>query len=190
MTEAVDDLGNSLITPTGSGTVVNRYAGYFGVMNGSVLQLQAQLHRPAAPGEAIKKLRGSIPLSISSRRPDPLVVPLNQGVAKRYANADLELTVHGIRSMPNSSQVQMDLTVKALDNAGTQERADSDPFGDVYRAETHRLQLEIFDSRGQLVPWFPSGLDSDTSRLTLTLTNLPGTGTLKELRYYTLTRAT
>jgi hypothetical protein len=189
VTEAVDDLGNTLTAQAGGGPVVNRFAGYFGVMNGSVLQLQAQLHRPAAPGQTIKKLRGTVPLSISSRRPDPLVVPLNQAVGKRFANPDVELTVHNLRPMPNGPQMLLELTVKGNDRAGAQENADADAFGDVYRVETHRLQLEIIDSRGLLVPWFPSGLDSDTSRLTLTLTNLPAGGSIKELRYYTLTRA-
>jgi hypothetical protein len=189
VTEAVDDLGNTLTAQAGGGPVVNRFAGYFGVMNGSVLQLQAQLHRPAAPGQTIKKLRGSVPLSISSRRPDPLVVPLNEAVGKRFANPDVELTVHSLRPSSNASQMLLELTVKGNDRAGSPEQADTDAFGDVYRVETHRLQLEIIDSRGLLVPWFPSGLDADTSRLTLTLTNLPAGGTIKELRYYTLTRA-
>ena len=38
--------------------------------------------------------------------------------------------------------------------------------------------------------WFPSGIDSETSRLTLTLPTSPAAGSLKEIRYYTLTRAT
>ena len=67
--EAVDSRDNSLIAQAGGGPVVNRFAGYFGVMNGSVIQLQAQLHRPEAPGETIKKLRGVIPISVSSAVP-------------------------------------------------------------------------------------------------------------------------
>jgi hypothetical protein len=188
--EAVDDRGNSLIAPTSAGPVVNRYAGYFGVMNGSVLQLQAQLHPPEALGKTLRKFRGSIPLSISSRRPDPLVVPLNQGVGKRFANADAEMTIHTIRPMTNAPQTLLELSVKTNERAGSPDHGDADAFGDVYRVDTHRLQLEIVDSRGQLVPWFPSGIDSESSRLTLTLTNLPANGSLKELRYFTLTRAT
>jgi hypothetical protein len=190
VTEAVDNRGNSLTVPEG-GRVANRFTGYFGLMNGSVLQLQAQLHRPAVPGEIIKKLRGAIPLSISSRGPDPLVVPLGPGsVGKRFANADVEVTLHAIRSMPNAPQTQLELSVKATDRPGSAENGDSDAFGDVYRPDMHRQQLEILDSRGRLVSWFPSGVDSETSRLTLTLPTSPAVGSLKELRYYTLTRAT
>jgi hypothetical protein len=191
ITEAVDDRGNSLTLRSSGGPVVNRFAGYIGVMNGSVVQLQAQLRRPAIPGETIKKLRGVIPLSISSRGPDPLVVPLDQGsVGKRFANADVELTLDAIRTMPNTPQTLLEISVKASERSNPADNVESDAFGDVYRPDMHRQQLEIVDSRGRLVTWFPSGVDTETSRLTLTLTNSPGSGPLKELRYHTLTRTT
>jgi hypothetical protein len=191
ITEAIDDRGNSLSAQAGNRPVVNRFAGYLGVMNGSVLQLQAQLHRPATPGETIKKLRGVIPLSISSRSPDPLVVPLDPGsVGKRFANADVQVTLHGIRTTPNSPQTQVEISVKANERPSPADNVDSDAFGDVYRPDMHRQHLEIMDSRGRLISWFPSAVDSETSQLTLTLTNVPASGPLKELRYYTLTRAT
>jgi len=190
LVEAVDNRGNSLAAPAPGGPVMNRFAGYFGVTGGSVIQLHAPLHRPAAPGETIKKFRGTIPLSVSSRGPDPLVVPLGQGMGKRFANEDVEVTAHGIRALPNARQIVLELSVKSNERPGPAETGDSDAFGDVYRADTPRQQLEIVDSRGQLVSWFPSGIDSDTSRLSLTLMNLPANCSLKELRYYTLTRTT
>jgi hypothetical protein len=188
--EAVDDRGNSLIAQAGGGPVANRFAGYFGVMNGSVIQLQAQLHRPDAPGQTIKKLRGVIPVSVSSRGAQPLIVPLDQGLGKRLANEDVEVTVKGIRKTPDGPQTFLDLSVKTSDRPGPADNGDLDAFGDVYRVDTQRQQMEILDTRGRLVTWFPSGVDSETSRITLTLVNLPTTGSLKELRYYTLTRAT
>jgi hypothetical protein len=189
--EAVDNRGNSLINQAGAGPVVNRFAGYLGVMNASVIQLQAQLHRPEKPGTIIKKFRGVIPLSISSRRPDPLIVPLDQGMGKRFENADAELTVHGIRAAPNTHQTFIDITVRPNGRSSTPVTADeSDAFGSVYRVDANRIQLEIVDSRDQLVSWFPSGIDSENSRLTLTLTSPPASSSLKEIRYYTLTRAT
>ncbi len=188
--EAFDNRGNSLIAPAGRGPVVNRFSGYFGVMSGSVIQLHVPFHRPTAPGETIKKFRGVIPLSVSSRGPDPLVVPLDHGMGRRFANADVEVTVHGVHSQPNARQTVLELAVKSHERPAPAESVDSDAFGDVYRADTPRQQLEIVDSRGQLVSWFPVGIDSDTSRLTLGLMNLPANASLKELRYYTLTRAT
>ena len=67
---------------------------------------------------------------------------------------------------------------------------EADAFNAVYRPDTQRLQLEIFDSHGRAISWFPSVVNSETSRVTLTLNNPGGPAALKELRYYTLTRAT
>lgn len=192
VTEAVDSRGNSLTAPGAGGRVVTRFGGYFGMTNASALQVQAPLQRPAVPGEMIKKLRGVIPLAISSRGPDPLVVTLDRAsVGKRFANADVEITLHAVRTMSNATQqTQVELSVKPNDRPGAADNGDSDAFGDVYRPDLHRQQMEILDARDQLVTWFPSGVDSETSRLTLTLPTATSAGSLKEIRYYTLTRAT
>jgi hypothetical protein len=159
--------------------------------NASVLQVQTPLRRPAVPGKVIKKLRGVIPLAIASRGPDPLVVPVGKtSVGKRFANQDVEVTVHAIRQVPNAPQTQIELSARASERSGSVENGESDAFGDVFRPDIHRQQMEIVDSRDRLVVWFPSRIDSETSRLTLTLPTSPATGTLKEIRYYTLTRAT
>ncbi|MGP0067148.1 MAG: hypothetical protein ACLQGP_26580, partial [Isosphaeraceae bacterium] len=157
---------------------------------GSVVQLQAQLQRPAIAGTTIRKMRGVIPLSVSSRRPDPLVIPLEQGTGKRFENPDVELTIHEIRTMPNTRQTLLEVSVRSKERGSIAESPESDAFVDIYRPDMQRLQLEILDSRGQVIPAFPSGVDSETSHVTLTVSNLPASATLKELRYYTLTRAT
>ena len=191
--EAEDDLGNSLVPTGNGGPVYNRFAGYFGVVNGSIIQLQTPLHRPEFPGKKIKKLRGVIPLSVSSRLPDPLIVTLNQAAGKRFENLDVELTVHEIRSIPTNRQTLLELSIKPKERGTTadpSEPGEPDAFNTVYRPDMHRLQLEIFDSQGRVVSWFPSSVDSETSRVTLTIPNLPASHSLKELRYHTLTRAT
>jgi hypothetical protein len=188
LTEAVDDRGNSLIAEPGGGPL--RPTGYFPISGGPVMQLQAQLHHPEQPGRIIRKLRGVIPVAVSSRGPEPLVVPLDQGVGKRFVNEDFEITLHAIRKALNAPQTFLELTVKTNDRPGPVDSGEMDAFGDVYRSDAHRQQLEILDSRGRLVTWFPSRVDSEASRLTLTIMNQPGNGSLKELRYYTLTRTT
>lgn len=190
LVEAEDDLGNSLVPTGDGGPVYNRFAGYFGVVNGSVMQVQAPLRRPDMPGTQIKKLRGVIPMTVSSRRPDPLIVPLNQGNGKHFENADVELTLHEIRSIPSTRQTLIELSIKLKERRMTAEAGEPDAFNAIYRPDTQRLQLEIFDSRGRVVPWFPSDVDSETSHVTLMLTNLPASASLKELRYHTLTCAT
>ncbi len=188
--EAVDDQNHSLVASGNNGVMFNRFSNYLGVMNGSVVQLQAQLQRPAIAGTTIRKMRGVIPLSVSSRRPDPLVIPLEQGTGKRFENPDVELTIHEIRTMPNTRQTLLEVSVRSKERGSIAESPESDAFVDIYRPDMQRLQLEILDSRGQVIPAFPSGVDSETSHVTLTVSNLPASATLKELRYYTLTRAT
>jgi hypothetical protein len=190
--EAVDDRGNSLApSSSAGGTGSHRFAGYFGVTSGSVLQLQAPLQRPETVGKTIKKLRGVIPLTVSSRRPDPLVVPLNQGTGRRFANPDVELTLHDIRRAPNTQQTVIELSLKPNEHRASPERDMADTWNDpLYRTDTQRLQIEVVDARDQLVPCFPSPVDTETSHVTLTVTKLAHTTALRELRYHTLTRAT
>ena len=109
--------------------------------NGSVLQLQAPLHRPAAPGKTIKKLRGVIPLSISSRGPIRWSCrSTRRAPGSGSPTPDVEMTVHAIRSMPNAPQTPLELSVRANDRPGSVENGDSDAFGDVYRPDMHRQQ--------------------------------------------------
>jgi hypothetical protein len=187
LTEAVDERGNSLIPPGKSGPV-RRSAAYFGIMSGPVVQIPAPLHRPAVPGETIKKLRGIIPLSVSSRRPDPLIVPLANSAGKTFENLDLQLTVHEIRPMPDTRNTLVELSLRPSDRDASSSADDADGFNNlVQRPNPAQLQIEVTDARGQMIPWFQSGPDTESSRVTLTLT-CPATE-LKELRYYTLTRS-
>jgi hypothetical protein len=190
LVEAVDDLGNSLVPVAAADPFISRHSGYFGMMTGPVVQLQAPLQRPEPAGERIKKLRGLIALNVSSRRPDPLVVPLNSAAGKSFENQDHRLTVHDIHPSPNSHHMLVELSIKGADPDQSADRGESDAFSDgLQRADPQHLQIEVIDARGQLITWFQSGADAETGRFTLTLTNLPQTSQPKELRYYTLTRA-
>jgi hypothetical protein len=187
--EAVDNRGNSLIPS--DGPAYHRVAGYFGMANGPVMPLQAQLHRPESPGESIKKLRGSIPVTISSRKPDPLVISLINDAGKTVENSEVQLTFHSLRILPNPQNSQIELSLRANDRDPSLERSDGDGLNPVlHHADPQHLQIEVEDTDGQLIPWFPYVADNETSRITLTLTNLPRTSKPKELRYYSLTRAT
>jgi hypothetical protein len=191
LVEAVDDRGNSLIPVADDETAHNRYAGYSGMSTGPVVQLQAQLHRPAAVGERIKKLRGFVTLIVSARRPHPLVIPLVNSAGKTFEDQEHRLTVHDIRPTAINHNTLLELSIKANEPTGSADHADQDVFNDGFqRADPQHLQIEVFDAGGHLVPWFQSAADAETSRFTLTLTNQAQPLSLKELRYYTLTRAT
>jgi hypothetical protein len=186
--EAVDDRGNSLI-PAGKVGPASRVAGYFGVMSGPVVNLPVQLHRPASAGDSIKKLRGNIPLAVSSRRPDPLIVPLANAVGKTFENPDIQLTVDEIRPMPNARATQLELTIRPSDRDPSASQGELDGgFNPFRRSYPPPLQIELSDNRGQMIAWMQSNADVANSRVTLTASNLASE--LKELRYYTLTRST
>jgi hypothetical protein len=190
LVEAVDDLGNSLVPVAAADPFISRHSGYFGMMTGPVVQLQAPLQRPEPAGERIKKLRGLIALNVSSRRPDPLVVPLNSAAGKSFENQDHRLTVHDIHPSPNSHHMLVELSIKGADPDQSADRGESDAFSDgLQRADPQHLQIEVIDARGQLITWFQSREDAETGHFTLSLSNLPQTSQPKELRYYTLTRA-
>jgi len=187
--EAVDDRGNSLV-PAGNSGPALRTAAYFGMMNGPVVQLPAPLHRPAVAGELIKKLRGIIPLTVSSRRPDPLIVPLSSAAGKTFENPDVQLTVHEIRTNPNTPNTQVELTVRPGDREAFSSQGDGEGPNFLFqRSSPAQLQIEVIDGRGQVIHWFQSGADADNSRVTLTLTHPPSAPPPKELRYYALTRS-
>jgi hypothetical protein len=190
LAEAIDDGGNSLV-PTGDDeTIYSRSSGYIGVTTGPVIQLHVPLRRPEVAGERIKKLRGFVPLTISARRPNPLVVPLHSAVGKTFENQEHRLTVHGMRQSPNNHNPMLELSIRANDTDSTADRAEPDGFSDgLQRADPQHLQIEVVDTRGQLIPSFQSGAEAETGRFTLTLTMLPQTSQPKELHYYTLTRA-
>ena len=156
-----------------------------------VVQLQAQLHRPAAAGEWIKKLRGFVTLTVSARRPHPLVVPLVNSAGKTFEDQEHRLTVHDVRPTRHQSQhARSNYQSRPMNRPHRSDHADQDVFNDGFqRADPQHLQIEVIDAGGHLVPWFQSAADPETCRFTLTLTNQAQPLSLKELRYYALTRA-
>ena len=109
--EARDDRGNSLVSEGQSSPMMLRNAGYMGGMSTAVLHLRAPLSRPEDPGRTIKVLRGSIPLRVTSRQTDPLVVPLADAAGKSFDKGDLHLSIHEVRTDANHRQRQIELSV-------------------------------------------------------------------------------
>ena len=147
----------TLTTQTGGGPVVNRLRRIF--RRDERVGAPAPGPAPSAggPGADHQEASRDHPAVDLLARRRSAGGPAESGRGKRFANPTWSSRSTAIRPMPNASQMLLELTVKANDDAGTEEHADTDAFGDVYRVETHRLQLEIIDSRGLLVPWFPSG---------------------------------
>ncbi len=189
--EASDELGNSLVPHGDDGQAASRDGSSFFGASGPTLRLPIPLERPLVAGQIIKKLRGTVPATVSSRRADPLVVPLTDSAGKTFENSELRVTVHDVKVVPNTgNNTVIELSVRQNDADTTTE--DAEPLG-FHHAFQHfgqqHLQIEIVDTGGQLIPWFQPEFDAETSRVTLTLTSLPQNAKPKELRYYSLTRA-
>ena len=185
--EAVDDRGNSLV-PTGRrGQSVN-YTSYFGAPHGPVLESHAQMKRPIDPGETIKKLRGTIPVTVSARRTNPLVVPLEKSIGKTFQNSDVQLTVHSIRTMPDARHTLLEVSIRP-NRPDPLAGGDPEGYSSIFqRAQNQQLQLDVLDSRDQLMSWFQTSPDNENPHIMLTLTSPIQTAPPKQLRYYAVTR--
>jgi hypothetical protein len=189
--EAVDDRGQSLLPEPGNGPVTQRFSGYSGLTTGSALQLQAPLRRPEQPGQSIRKLRGSLAIMVATRKPDPLVVPLQGTAGKSFQNGDVNLTILDVRINPANNQTSIDLAVRSGANPSPAFTAPGENGPDfmIHRPDLHQQQIEVVDSQGRVIPWYHSSFDSEGARMTLTLTPHDQAAPT-ELHYYGLARAT
>jgi hypothetical protein len=155
----------------------------------SVVHVRAPLHRPENPGQTIKVLRGEIPLKITARQPEPLVVPLSSASGKSFDQGDLHVTVHEVRADPNTRQRQIELSIRHSQPEGETSPDDVSGPEAGSRFDSRQQRLEVLDSRGQVLPWYQTSIDMESSRMTLTIPGPPGSEP-KELRYYRVTETT
>jgi hypothetical protein len=185
--EAVDDHGNSLVPPEVRRQSL-RYMNYFGRPQAPVIESHAQLKRPAIPGEIIKKLRGTIPVTASARRPNPLIVPLEQSTGKTFQNSDVQLTIHDVRTLPDSRHTLIELSFRT-DRPDPGANRDPEAYSSIFqRVQNQQPEIDVLDTRDHLMPWFQSNADAENSHVTITLTSPVQGSAPKQLRYYTVTR--
>ena len=116
--EAVDELGQSLLPSARNEERSPVQMGMIGSsgMVGMVPVLSAQLHRPETPGKLIKKLRGTIEVSVSTARSNPLVISLEGSVGKTFQNDERRVVVDSIDHDPMMRQEVIVLTVDDLND--------------------------------------------------------------------------
>jgi hypothetical protein len=188
--EAVDDRGQSLLPEAGNGMVTQRVSGYFGLASSSTLHLQAPLRRPEQPGQTIRKLRGTLPIMVATRKPDPLVVPVQGAEGKLFHNDDVSLTIVEVRINPAGNQTSIDLVVRPGANAASRFSPQVENGAEflMQRPDAHQQQLEVVDSQGRAISWYQTNFDAEGSRMTLTL-NPQEQAAPAEIRYYGMARA-
>ena len=127
-------------------------------LSGRLLQLgspRPNTTQPARePGRTIKILRGSVPLRITARQPNPLVVPLATAAGKAFGSSDLHVLVHEVRANPNTHQRHLELTVRVTRSGGLPASDGEATPGLGSRFDPHQQNIEIIDTRGHVVPWF------------------------------------
>ena len=189
LTAVTDDRGQSLLNSPGAGTF-QHHAGYFGINPAPTLRLRADLSYPESPGKQIRVIRGSIPLIVATRKPDPLVVSLSDSMGKSRRNEDVDLTLVEYRPARGDQPATIQVAIKPLGAANQPvESGVGEPLG--YRPDSPQQQIEILDAEGRILSWFPSSTlyNGEETRLTLTLGSRGTPGVPASLRYHGILRA-
>lgn len=156
VTEAIDHQGESLLP---DGTPVRCFGGSNSPTPQVGARSQIRLPSPDRSVQAIKRLRLEMPVEVVSRRPDPLVIPIDEAKEKPFRHGTISLHVRGVtlNGTPFLPVIELALT--------SDERASDElPTGfadDPNRAGTHLVQpdvtansLQVFDEQGRLFPWY------------------------------------
>lgn len=192
--EAVDDRGQSLLAP-GHGRQTMFFSGFSGFGAGGFIQLPVHLHLPDQPGKAIKKLRGVLPVTVSARKPDPLVIPLDKdSIGKTYRSSDVSITLHQVASDANNQRSTIDISVRPLGNPAPEPGPNlgRPDFVGFRVSNLAPNQVEVLDAQGKILQSMPTPtrLQPDEMRISVILMSPPGAAVPTQMRYYSLSRAT
>lgn len=194
LVEAIDDRNNVLIPPVQTNAPLMHNSGYsqFSEPGGPLIQTSIALRFPERAGKKIKRLHGIIPLTVTSRKADPLMIPLADAKGKTYHAAELSITVNDVRLEPNFGQTTIDLTIQPEASPADQNGGGFGVTMPILRAPgSPQNPLEIVDAQGRPSPqWhltshMPMG---DASRITIRMMPSAGVGPATHLRYHDLSR--
>lgn len=183
---AVDDLGHDLrrvVAPRDA-----RFSqGFQGMNPASVLGLSLELGYPDVPCGRIKVIKGSIPVMVTARKSEPLVIPLDDSKGKLFRNDEAALVLIDHRPPSSGQPATIKLAVRPLgDSAEPIELGVGEPLA--YRPDSLQQQLEVLDAEGEPLPWFPSNsfYDGEETRLTITIRARGKTAAPTTLRYHSI----
>ena len=154
--EAIDDQGGSLL-PEG------KPSRHFGGGNYPTPQVGARpqivLRSPPRSVKAIKRLRLTMPVEVVSRRPDPLVISIEDAQEKPFRHGKTSLQVLGVRN--NNTPFLPVLTLSLRSDETASDDLATGFADDPNRGGTHPVQpdvtgnvFQVFDERGRMFPWY------------------------------------
>jgi hypothetical protein len=190
--EAEDDAGNSLLPPQqANGNGMAHQMGYFNNWNqagAQVVPMGGQLAYPEHAGRRIKRLKGVVPLTVATRKTEPMSIDLAEAAGKTFQAGETTLIVHEAnKPNPNPGQAGtvLDLTIRT-EPVGGPNNPNAQP------AIQPQTQIELVDASGKPVNWWQQSLNGRPGEIRLGLVANPQ-GNVKppaQLRFYELVRAT
>ena len=195
--EATDNAGHSLIPPGASNGNVVRHAAYYGYNPGNTtLQLAGQLTYPEHPGNTIKTLRGSVPVTVSSRKLDPVVITLKDAEGKTFRAGESTVIIHKAnKPNPNPGQqgLFIDLTLRTA--GAPRQNMGNNNFGFQQQQQqtvNPQTQIELLDAQGKAVNWYVQSSSGPPSDWRVGICIMPQGGNNNvqpaELRFFELVR--
>ena len=117
----------------------------------SFLQWRLPLGSPEPGPRTLEKLRGTLPIRISTRLPDPQVIPLTEAPGKPF-QVDAATLRFGPMAQNAERALRLEFTMRA-------DPASSGPILDVWR-EIFRDRSEFEDADGRRLSWLPAVLSA------------------------------
>ena len=184
-TEAVDDLGQTLVPPTVDDTLYPFHA-YQGEHQ---WRMELGLRLPVHPGRTIQRLVGTVPLIVEMRRPEPaLIVPLAGAEGKTFETGEITITELRVTEDARATHVYTRLHLN-LDRADLpshhRDQAISTRLGDVVNQQT-----EITDASGKVLSQGGGGNWGQENRAQqhFVIQKGPNAARPAQLRYYSMLR--
>ena len=161
VTEAFDDRGQSL-APRPRELVIQHFPGSPGFHTLPFLQVQAELGRPKTLGSVIRRIKGTIPVTVSMRRPDPLVVTLGKPDERIFRDDEVTITIDELKQKPENPQRVFEILIKPNGLPRTPQGGPADLEMMPGQNDASQPQrIEVVNAQGHPLNWFPNNLRSD-----------------------------
>lgn len=193
LTAAEDDRGNSLLPSQGAGAGFLHVSAYnpFDLPGGAAIQTTLGLKFPERAGRTIRMLRGVVPVTLTARKGDPMVIPLASARGNSYHNPAAIVTIHEVKAGPILGQTLIELSVRDAQLSDPNVNGFAANFPGPRGVAPAQTPFEIVDANGRPFPkWLPLNQfqTPEGSRMTVRLVQTAATGPPTHLRFYEFTR--